>query len=131
MEGWINDTVKYGTYFDENIIEQNSIKKESVLFAYRYFRIFMRLYRIFSINNKILDKIFINEKIHKKLLKILPLANLIVFPLKAPYKFIYKNFPNTSKFIKTHIIDNLRGIKNKVKTPTISIKENFVDDFYY
>jgi radical SAM superfamily enzyme YgiQ (UPF0313 family) len=127
-EGWITEeSVKYGTYFEENIIKQDSITQQAVLFGNRYFRIFMRLYGIFGLNNKFLDKVFLNEKLHKPLLKLLPLTSMIVFPLKTPYKFMYKHAPNQTKKVKLYIVDNLRKVK-QIKTPKINA---VVKDSYY
>ncbi len=131
-EGWITeDTAKFGTYFDENIVKQKSISPETVLFSYRYFRIFMRLYQIFGENNKLIDRIFLNEKLHKPLLKILPLSNLIVFPLKTPYKSLYKNFPGFTRIIKKNIINNIRLGKKIIIEPLDIIKNRSMADFYY
>src|SRR3989344_3329991 len=129
-EGWITeDKVKFGTYFDENIIKQDSISSDAVLFAYRYFRIFMRLYQIFGENNKLIDRIFLNERLHKPLLKILPLSNLIVFPLKTPYSIMYKYAPRQTKIIKKYIVDSLRKFKQIINS-SLKIEYTLYDSYF-
>ena len=60
-------------------------------------------------------------------MKLLPLTSMIVFPLKTPYKFMYKHAPNQTKKVKLYIVDNLRKVK-QIKTPKINA---VVKDSYY
>ncbi|MBL7147237.1 MAG: B12-binding domain-containing radical SAM protein [Nanoarchaeota archaeon] len=112
--GFINKDINFQTYFDGvTVLNQNSITKGETVFAFTYFRIFVRLYERFRNKQirRLLDKIFLNKKLHKPLMKLYPLAYALVFPMQAPYRLILKTSPKTARFLKKRLIMPLRRLK--------------------
>ena len=112
--GFIKKDIDFKTYFDGvTVLNQDSISKDETVFAFTYFRIFVKLYE--TIHNKhirkLLDNLFLNKKLHKSLIKLYPLAFALVFPVQAPYRLILKTSPKTARFLKKHVITPLRGLR--------------------
>lgn len=113
--GFISEDVDFQTYFDGvTVLNQKSISKDETVFAFTYFRIFVRLYEKFQNEKlrKVLDKLFLSKRSPKVLMKLYPLAFASVFPLQAPYRLILKASPSTARFLKKIIITPLRRLKN-------------------
>jgi len=103
--GFIKDK-RIKTFFSGTVLKQNSISESEVNFSYKYFGIFARLYYLFGFFplNKLLDKIFLNKRLHKFLLEIHPLAFVIVFPIKGVYRNLLKIFPNFMRLLKNKVL---------------------------
>lgn len=112
--GFIKKDADFKTYFDGvTVLNQNSITKDETVFAFTYFRIFVRLYEKFQNERitRLLDRLFLNKKLHEPLMKLYPLAYALVFPMQAPYRMLLKISPKSARFLKKSVIKPLRNHK--------------------
>jgi len=111
--GFITKDVNFQTYFDGvTVLNQKSINKDETVFAFTYFRIFVRLYEKFQNRHvrKILDRLFLSKRLNRIFMKVYPLTYAIVFPVEAPYRLILKVSPKSARFLKKKVIIPLRGL---------------------
>jgi len=112
--GFITQDVNFQTYFDGvTVLNQKSISKEETVFAFKYFRIFARLYE--RVQNKrminLFDRLFLNRISPRILMRIYPLAYALVFPMEAPYRFLLMASPRAARFLKKSVVTPLRALK--------------------
>lgn len=95
------------TYFSTSILEQPSITRKEVEFAFEYFYIFLKVYQIIARMPKTLsnrlesytDKMFINHS-PEKMLKLKPLFYILLFPVQATKRTMLRFFPHLSRALK-------------------------------
>lgn len=93
------------TFFEGTTLKQKSISENEITFAYKYFRIFVRLYRLFGFYpiDKLLDKTFKAKSLNDALIRLHPLIFTLVFPVRGIYRSALKIFPRTMRHLRTAI----------------------------
>ncbi|MBU1201203.1 MAG: B12-binding domain-containing radical SAM protein [Nanoarchaeota archaeon] len=98
---------KVSTFFGEYLLKNNTITKEEVTFAYKYFYIYAKVYKTIGklkIIEKTLDKTFTAKKTHKLQLAIYPIMFFITNPMIAIYRIMMNISPKATRKIKYLIL---------------------------
>ena len=105
--GWVKEKQAKG-FFTESVLELPTLSKRDILFAYRLFRFFVKMYSLAYKLPKtftratcfMLDRIFLERRLHGLLLALSPIFDLICHPKREIYRFLYRTFPGLAKKLK-------------------------------
>jgi radical SAM superfamily enzyme YgiQ (UPF0313 family) len=100
------DDSEVSTFFGNYLIDQKSISKEEVKFAYKYFYIYMKLYKSIGkvkVFENLLDKMFVLKKTHKAQMVAYPLMFFMTHPVLATYRLMMKISPKMTRKIKDKV----------------------------
>jgi hypothetical protein len=95
------------TFFGEYLLDQKSISKEEVKFAYKHFYVYTKLYKTIGrmkIFEKLLDKIFVSKKTHKTQLFFYPVTFFITSPVLASYRLMMSISPTITRRMRDLIM---------------------------
>lgn len=102
--GFLDRSISFKEYlfFNTPVINQDSITKREVIFAFKFFRVFVRLYE--RVHNKhaikLLDRTFLSTRLHTPFRALYPLIYALVFPVEAPYRLLLITSPKLARFLK-------------------------------
>lgn len=100
--GMINNS-EVSTFFGDYLLKQKSISRKEVLFAYKYFYIYAKLYKTIGkikIIEKILDTLFVSKETYGLQMILHPFAFFITQPILATYRIMMKISPSLTRKIK-------------------------------
>jgi len=119
-EGYLKEE-GISSFFRDSVLDLPTITRNEILFAYKYFMIFVKLYKfayavpvkkISSILEKLFDWYYLNKSLKKFQLLTYPILFLLVRPVKFARIYTYKYCPNLGYRIKWLFI-KLKIIKGK------------------
>jgi len=110
--GFLDNSKKgVSTFFGNSVLRLPTISNEQIQFAYKYFPVFVKLYRIaYYIKpgnlskciERILDKLYL-APVHNLYLKIYPVVFSIIFPVISLKRLSLRIAPNLSRKIRKMI----------------------------
>lgn len=91
------------TFFGESLLDQESMSKQEVWFAYKYFYIYAKLYKRFGkikVFERLLDSLFIAKKTHRLQMLICPIMLFITHPTLLTYRIMLRVSPHLTRKIR-------------------------------
>ncbi len=111
-EGYLKNE-KISSFFKKSVLELPTISKNEIVFAYKYFMIFIRLYKlvykipykkISNILERFLDWLYLNKKLKRLQMILYPLSFFLVRPVKFARITVLKYFPKTGYKVKSFLV---------------------------
>lgn len=102
-KGMISKNTDFKGFFEGYSLKQKSISETEVLFSYKFFYIYVRMYKIFGKLfplAKLLDYFFTNRFTYTVQNSLYPLTFFMTYPILSSYRIMLKLFPRMTRLAK-------------------------------